>query len=205
MKKRRFLSSFSVFDIIVIAMCAGLGIAVKPVIAPLAHIITGPFLIPGGTVAGGFYMLFIVLAAALISKPGASTLTCFVQSLLVIITGVIGNHGIMSLVTYLIPGLMADFFYMLLKNKAEPLRCFFMGLIANAAGIFLTNAVFFNLPVQWLALALLAGAVSGGIGGLGAWALARGSRKIFPVFRTQESKDGARISDENKQAGTDIE
>ena len=37
---------FSIFDIIIIALMATLGIATKPVIVPLAHIITGPLYIP---------------------------------------------------------------------------------------------------------------------------------------------------------------
>ena len=51
---QKMLDKFSVFDLIIIAMISTLGIASKPVIVPLSHIITGPLLIPGGVVAGGF-------------------------------------------------------------------------------------------------------------------------------------------------------
>ena len=37
---RKFLSRFTMFDLVVIAMMASLGIAIKPVVVPLAHIIT---------------------------------------------------------------------------------------------------------------------------------------------------------------------
>ena len=181
--KKKFLSSFSVFDIIVIAMCAGLGIAVKPVVTPLAHIITGPLFIPGGAVAGGFYMLFIVLAASLVDKPWAATLTCAVQALLVIITGVMGSHGVFSVFTYIAPGLLVDLFYFIVRKQGiNALVCFFMGLIANVTGTFGSNLVFFRLPVVPLMLTLLAGALSGGLGGLVAWGIAKQLKKLLPVF-----------------------
>ena len=53
----------TLFDLVTIAMMAALGIAVKVVLVPLVHIITGPFFIPGGSISGGIYMLFIVLGA----------------------------------------------------------------------------------------------------------------------------------------------
>jgi hypothetical protein len=56
------------FDLVVIAMMASLGVAIKPVVVPLAHIITGPLYIPGGVIAGGFYMMWIVLGAGLVGN-----------------------------------------------------------------------------------------------------------------------------------------
>lgn len=62
------LKSFSIFEIVVIALMATIGIAIKPLISPLIHIITGPLYIPGGAVAGGFYMMWLILGAGLIGK-----------------------------------------------------------------------------------------------------------------------------------------
>jgi len=189
--KKRFLASFSVFNIIVIAMCAGLGIAVKPVIVPLVHIITGPLFIPGGAVAGGFYMLFIVIAAGLVGKRGTATLTCAVQAVLVLITGVIGSHGIMSLVTYIIPGLLVDFLLIVLRRHYAccAFCCFLSGMAANLAGTFLSNAVFFRLPFVPLMLTLLAALLSGGLGGLIAWGVIKKLRLLNPAFAKKENKD----------------
>ena len=187
MSRKRFLSGFSVFNIIVIAMCAGLGIAIKPVLVPLVHIITGPLFIPGGAVAGGFYMLFIVVAAGLVEKPGTATITCAVQAILVIITGVIGSHGILSLVTYILPGVAVDFFYWFIrKRKLSALSCFIMGLLANTAGSFLSNVVFFRLPFVPLMLTLLAGALSGGLGGLIAYGIIKKLKKFNPALKNTE-------------------
>ena len=65
---------FSLSDHLILAMLAALGIAAKVVVVPLAHMLTGPFFIPGGAVAGGFYMLFLVLGTALVRKRGAALL-----------------------------------------------------------------------------------------------------------------------------------
>ena len=181
--KKRFLSSFSVFNIIIMAMCAALGIAIKPVIVPLAHIITGPLFIPGGAVAGGFYMLFIAVAAGLVGKPGAATLTCVVQAILVIITGVIGSHGIMSLMTYILPGVVVDLFLLIVRKRGmNALICLIIGLLANVTGSFLSNVVFFRLPFVPLMLTLLAAALSGSLGGLIAWQIIKGLRRMNAVF-----------------------
>lgn len=88
------LDKFSVFDLIIIAMISTLGIASKPVIVPLSHIITGPLLIPGGVVAGGFYMLWLVLGAGIVGKPGTATLIGVVQALMVFGTGFLAHTGL---------------------------------------------------------------------------------------------------------------
>ncbi len=74
MARKRRLDRFSMFDLIIIAMMATLGIAIKPIIVLLVHMITGPLFIPGGAFAGGFYMMWIVLGAGLVRKKGTGTL-----------------------------------------------------------------------------------------------------------------------------------
>jgi len=191
-KKKGFLSSFSVFNIIIIAMCAALGIAVKPILVPLIHIITGPLFIPGGAVAGGFYMLFIVVAVGLTGKTGAATITCAVQAILVLVTGVIGSHGILSLITYILPGMMVDLLLIVIRHRGCcGLCCFFAGLIANLTGTFLSNVVFFRLPYIPLMLTLFAGALSGGFGGLIAWGIIKMIRGVNPALKNKNKGSGS--------------
>ncbi len=52
----KILNKFRLYDLVVIALMASLGIATKPIVVPLTHMITGPLFIPGGAVAGGLYM-----------------------------------------------------------------------------------------------------------------------------------------------------
>lgn len=189
-KKRRFLASFSAFDLIIIAMCAALGIAVKPILVPLVHIVTGPLMIPGGAMAGGFYMLFIILPVGLTGKRGASTITCAVQAMLVIITGVIGSHGVLSLVTYVLPGVAVDLISLITGKKGiNALMCFAGGLAANVTGSILSNLLFFRLPMIPLMLMLFTAALSGCFGGLIAWQLIKRLRRFIPAFGKGESDE----------------
>lgn len=177
-KPHHFIDNFSVFDLIIIAMISALGIASKPLIVPLSHIITGPLLIPGGVVAGGFYMLWIVLGAGIVGKPGTATLIGVVQALLVFGTGVFGSHGAMTLLSYTLPGLAVDLSLFLIKHRVCCLPCAFLaGLAANVAGSSLVNIIYFRLPFVPLVLALAVAALSGGLGGIIAYKILQAVNK----------------------------
>ena len=188
---RKFFLRFTVFDLIIIALVAALGIAIKPVIVPLIHMITGPLFIPGGAIAGGFYMMWIVVGAGITGKRGTATLIALVQAIMVIAIGVFGTHGIMSLVTYLIPGLAVDLFLIISRQNCRNIvSCFFAGMIANIAGTVMTNLIFFKLPWIPLLLTIAAGALSGGMGGLLAHSLIKGFKKInITGFKTTGRKN----------------
>ncbi|MBN2286595.1 MAG: ECF transporter S component [Tissierellales bacterium] len=166
-RKNTFLDRFTVYELIIISLTAALGLASKPVIVPITHIITGPLFIPGGSVAGGFYMMWIVLGASLVRKRGAASLIALTQGIIVMITGSFGTHGVISILTYGIPGITLDLIFILLnKRYNQPIDFFLAGVIANLSGTYLSNLVFFRLPLIPLALSLSTGALSGGLGGL---------------------------------------
>ncbi|RPF48749.1 energy-coupling factor transport system substrate-specific component [Hydrogenoanaerobacterium saccharovorans] len=182
----RWFLKYTVFDLVLMASLAALGIAIKPVIVPLVHFITGPLLIPGGSVAGGIYMMWIVLGVALVGKAGSGTIIASVQAVVVIATGISGSHGILSIVTYLLPGIAVDATLFLLKKvKCYKIKMFVCGMTANVFGTLLSNILFFRLPTIPLLLSLSAGAFSGGIGGL----IAYGIRKRLMVFGLFEHSD----------------
>ncbi|MCF6463228.1 ECF transporter S component [Clostridium sp. Cult1] len=175
---KRLVNKFSVFEIIVIALMATLGIATKPVIVPLAHIITGPLYIPGGAIAGGLYMMWIVLGMGLIRKIGVATLISIVQAIMVVSLGIYGTHGIISFLTYIIPGLIVDSYMLMVKSKIFQKGDFFIaGILANVSGTFLVNVIFFRLPLIPLVLTLATASLSGGIGGLIAYGSYKQLRK----------------------------
>ena len=173
-------SYFSLPDCILMAMLAALGVAVKAVVTPLAQIITGPLFIPGGAVAGGFYMLFLVLATSLTGKRGAALLTALVQAVLVTIGGVGGSHGAASLLTYTAPGLAVELVFLLLYRHRAccPLCCFLAGMCANLAGCLAVNLAIFRLSALPLLLALSVAALAGGLGGLIAHGVAKNLQKL---------------------------
>lgn len=158
---------FRLWEYIVLAMLAAIGIAVKGIVVPLAHIITGPLFIPGGVLAGGFYMMFLVLAGALLRKPGAALMVSLIQAVLVAITGTFGSHGAASLFTYTLSGLAVEIWFILSRHwGCCALCCFVGGMAANLAGSFAVNLAIFNLPLIPMLLALSVAALSGGLGGL---------------------------------------
>ena len=172
MPKKNFLKRFSAFDLVIMAMMASLGIAIKPVVVPLAHIITGPLYIPGGVVAVGFYMLWLVLGAGLLGKRGTATLIALVQAIMVVSIGVFGTHGIVSFGTYLLPGIAVDLVLLVTRHRGCCIGCCFLaGIAANISGTFLVNIVFFQLPIVPLILSLSTAALSGGIGGMIAYTI----------------------------------
>ena len=185
---RRFLETFSLPQLILCALMAALGIAVKAVAVPLAHIVTGPLLIPGGAVAGGLYMLFLVLACALCGRLGAATVTALVQAILVMVTGLSGSHGAFSLITYLLPGLAVDLVMLLTRHRGGcVLCCFFAGAAANIAGTLAVGAAVLGLPVVPLMLSLALAALSGGLGGLLARRIAKSLQDLGVVNTGQAS------------------
>ncbi len=178
----KILNKFRLYDLVVIALMASLGIATKPIVVPLTHMITGPLFIPGGAVAGGLYMFWIVLAAGIVNKRGAATLTALVQALIVVVTGSFGSHGIISIITYALPGIMIDIIFILLRRKVNTSVDFFVaGVIANLSGTYLANWVFFRLPFAPLLMSLASAILSGGLGGLIAYQIYKGVKRIEEV------------------------
>lgn len=175
----KMLLRFSTYDLILISVMAALGVATKPIIVPLAHLITGPLFIPGGSLAGGLYMFWLVVGLGLTRKYGTATLIGLVQALMVAGTGVIGSHGAMSLVSYTLPGLAVDAgLFLIGRHKACCLFCCFIaGMLANLGGTLAVNAIFFRLPLIPLMLSICAAAFSGGLGGILAWQVLQALRK----------------------------
>ena len=177
---KKILNNFTIFELVFIAGSAALGIAIKPILTPLVQLITGPLFIPGGSVGGGLYMMFIVVAALVVPKVRTATLATTVQAILAITTGVIGSHGMLSLFTYILPGIMMDVVFGLFGYKNRHMLIpFLMGAIANASGTYASNLVFFRLPWIPLMLSLSAGFLFGGLGGILADRVSVGLKKFI--------------------------
>ncbi|QUI22797.1 ECF transporter S component [Vallitalea pronyensis] len=176
---KKFLRRFHIFELMLIAMMAALGIAVKPYIKVVVQIVAGPLFIPGGALAGGLYLIWIVIGAGLIKKPGTATLIALTQGIMVMITGIYGSHGVMSIVTYTMPGLMMDLLFGITKSQGTSAwACFLGGIVANLTGTFLSNLLFFNLPLIPLILTLSTATLSGGLGGILAYQVIKSIKKL---------------------------
>jgi len=176
---KKFTGRFSIYQLMVIALLAAMGVAVKSVITPLVQMLTGPLYIPGGVVAGGFYMLFLVLAVSITSNVGSAVFCGFCQGLMVLVIGAGGSHGALSVISYSLTGLSVDLIMLVLRHKGCCLLCcFFGGMAANLTGTLIVNAAFFEMPAVPLALSLAAAALSGGFGGALAWMFTKQLRKL---------------------------
>ena len=148
-------------------MVSALGIATKPIIVPLAHIITGPLFIPSGAVSGGFYMMWLVLGYGITGKRWTMTLVSFVQAIQVTATGIVGlTRGAESVHLYS-AGHSGRFGPSPIGHRVCCLPCAFLaGMLANMTGTIMVNFVYFRLPVIPLVLSVSAACLSGGLGGL---------------------------------------
>jgi type III secretory pathway component EscS len=180
------LLRFTVKDLLLIAAMAALGIAVKTVISPLIHLLSAPLFIPGGTLAGGLYMMWLLVAMGLTGKRGAATLVGLIQAILVTLTGVSSSHGLLSLISYTLPGLAVDLGLWLLRHRLCCLPCAFIaGILANTSGTLAVNMIVFRLPLIPLLLSVLTAAFSGGAGAVLAWHLLQALRR-FHITAAEE-------------------
>ena len=169
---KKLLAGYSMKDMMLIAVMAALGVALKPIVVPIANTLASPLLIPGGAFAGGLYMMWLVMASALTGRVGAAALAGLVQALLMMVTGMPGSHGVLSFITYILPGVFVDVAALLFLRRGFCLnQAFIAGIAANLTGTVLSNLIFIRPPlIPWL-LSLTVAAFSGGVGGLIAWRL----------------------------------
>ena len=185
---QKALRRFTVKDLILIAAMAALGIAVKTVVGPLVRFVSAPLMIPGGALSGGVYMMWLVMAAGLTGRRGAATLAGLIQAILVIFTSMGGSHGLLSLLSYTLPGLAIDFWLIISHHRICCLPCAFIScILANIAGTIAVNLIFFRLPPIPLLLSLTAAAFSGGFGGVLAWHLLQ-ALKRFDIISTGDRR-----------------
>ena len=159
-----FLQKFTLYDLILIAAFAAIGLAIKPIINPMVHIITSSIRIPGGSISGGFLMMWMALARVIINKPGTALLFGLAQGFTVMLLGFFGSHGVFSIVSYSLPGLMLEFVAIFVKGQSLLVLCLY-SVVANVTGTFLVAWVVMQLPYLPLFISLLSAMISGMMGG----------------------------------------
>ncbi len=159
------LRRFSVRDLILITSLAALGIAIKPLINPITKIISTPLGIPGGSLAGGLYMLWLVLAVLLVDKRWTGLIFGFLQAILVILVGLAGKMGAFSLIAYTLPGLIADLSMLCGLKKDWLLTHIILCTLANLGGALVSALFFFKNPPVIIAVNAALALASGIVGG----------------------------------------
>lgn len=172
------LKSFSVRDLILIAALAAIGIAIKPVVGPFFKMLSRPLGIPGGSFAGGFYMMWLVLAVVIVNKPSTGIVFGVLQAIGVLIFGISGNQGALSLVSYAVPGLMADLVYLIFAKRKHLAAQMSICAIANASGALISVIVMFNHPLPIVLAVLGMALVSGMVGGVMSFGIYKSLKEI---------------------------
>lgn len=183
---RKILKSYSVLDLVLIAMIAALATGFKTVATTLVKLITGPLGIPGGALAGGFYMMWLAIGYSVVGKFGVSFMISLVQALVLFTTSAPGSHGVWTFITYLIPGLCVDLVFLSARKSNANILHFMLSVIfANVLGTLGSYLLWFRLSMSglWLAFSLTAAALSGAIGGLVAYSANKGIKRIGLIFK----------------------
>ena len=162
----KFLSKYSSQELLYIAVLAAFGLAIKPIVTPLIHLISTPLMIPGGSLAGGFYLMWLVLAASIIHRPGAAFLVGFTQAIVILSLGYFGNHGAVSLVSYSLPGVAIEIFALIFRKKETIFFHIFACVFANISGAIVVTLLIMRLATIPLIISLIAATISGIIGGI---------------------------------------
>ena len=160
------MKRYSTFDLIIIAVLAALGLGTKQIVRPVIEIFTRILVIPGGAIAGGFYMLWLVLTKRFVPKFGSGVFFGLVQALVVMILP-FGSHGIFTFITYSLPGLAIDLIELLnRKNKNALLFSVLDGAVANVVGSVAVSIFIFDMPLEFLLFVMALAVLSGNIGGV---------------------------------------
>ncbi len=178
---KNYLRKLTTFDLVIIALLSAGGVATKPFVRLLAQVFTGS-LVPIGTIAGIAYMLWIVLACAIVKKRGTAILVGLVQSVLVVVFDMLGNRGLANLLVYVVPGITLELVMLLFPHYVSSLFSGFVaGAVANATGALIMSWVFMRIPFIPLLVSCLVSAFFGGIGGVVGYKL----EVVFGRFRTR--------------------
>ena len=161
-----WLRRYSSQDLLYIAIMSALGLAAKPIVTPLIHLISAPLMVPGGSLAGGLYMMWIALAIAIVNKPGAGLLVGITQAIVMLSMGYFGNHGAVSLISYTMPGLMAEIVSLFFKNKGILPAQVLIVTAANVTGAVIVTIIVMRLATIPFIISLIAAVISGIVGGI---------------------------------------
>ncbi len=185
---------FTTLNATVIALFAATGLAIKPVISPIAKSITSLFLLPGGAVAGAIYLIWPLLALLLLNKRGSAILVGLLQALTVLVTGIYGSHGILSIFTYTLPCVIIELTYWGSRKINQKFACMISAASGNVCANFMVGYFLSHLPMIPLLLGLIPAFIFGSLAGPIALSLQNSIATVFPAlsgnsFNNRPTKD----------------
>jgi hypothetical protein len=166
-------------DMILIAILATMGISIKPFISPLFNIITDLIFIPGGSSAGGIYMMFLTIGAVLINNEHVAIYIGIIQGLIALLMGISGFQGALAIIIYTAPGITIDFIVKFRSKFNYKLVVMVATALGNLTGSLMTNFIFFHLKLVPASLFLIFAILSGLLGGQLAFIITERIKKIY--------------------------
>lgn len=173
--------------LIFLALCCDLGLFSKRLISPAANLITDFLHIPGG-IGTSFSLMFLVIAAVMVERFGCAAIMGAVQSVLAVAFGMVGSMGALSVIGYVVPGIVIDL--LLSITQKAPISRRDRIVLANTAAApsaaLTANFIVFHLQGIVLLLYLCVSAASGAIFGvLGSEIV----RRLTPVIAIRPQRD----------------
>ncbi|MBQ6313999.1 MAG: hypothetical protein IJI11_00180 [Mogibacterium sp.] len=176
------MNNYRLRNLIFLTLCCDMGLFAKRLIAPVANIITDFIRIPGG-IGTSFSLMFLVLAAGLISIKGCATLMGFVQSMIALSLGMIGSMGALSPIGYIVPGIIIDLVFAAGRKTGvgNHITMVAANMLSAAAAGLTANIIVFHLAGVPLALYIVVALASGALCGTLSCSLAGRLRPILTV------------------------
>lgn len=172
------MKKMTVQQMVLLTFCLIAGMCAKKAVSPFTNIITDFFRIPGGSLATGFSLAFLIFGTLLVPLPRAGTLMGTVQGLLSLILGMSGYQGVFCILTYMIPGITIDFCNKVIKKRSKGyfvITC----CISNMVCSIFSNMLIFHLKGGAFILWVLMASVSGIMAGTTAKILDERLKKVF--------------------------
>lgn len=183
------LRKISTLDGVFIALMAACGLALKPIVGPLFKLIGSALFISGGSMAGFIYMIWPMLAALVVGRFGAATLVGLIQGAIILVTGIYGSHGLLTLITYTVPGLVVDIFYLIVQRWQNSWLITLPAAWGNLSGNLLVSILILHLPKIPLLISLVPSFIFGGLGGYLSWIIYQWLLQTFTIFSPTKSLD----------------
>jgi len=181
------LKKLSTLEATFIVLMAACGIALKPVVGPMAKLVGSALFIPSGALAGAVYMMWPMLALLVVRRFGAALLVGLLEGIILLVTGLYGSHGFLSLAIYVLPCFIIDVGFWAIKRFNNHWLLFVPTAFGNVTGTALVGIIIMHMPTIPLLASLAPAFIFGGIGGLFAGALYRLLIKSFPQFHKKEN------------------
>lgn len=192
-------NNFTLRQLILIALFVSVSMISKRYISPVTNLLTDIIRVPGGSLATGFSIMFLVVGKRMISNKTTATLMAVSQGLFAIAMGSMMN--ILTLVAYVFPGILIDIIY---NHKHKWVRFITDRTLAQVAcalgvvcGAAINNFLVFQLPLIAMILFYMLGILSGIVGGTLADLVYNRINKGYLKLEQHEKENGETYEEKN--------